>query len=190
METSLILNLEDTPSQRTLYFITGISAIFTFIIFVLMRPVETALKSASPYGVMELEFAWTVDKINIIFTAWEQADSGLISQELFVTLVDYGFLFAYSILFACITLLISRKILSGRIQLVGYYMTFLPFIAAVFDAIENVNLILMLSSPSKFPSFSPLLASIFALLKFSLLIIVIIFWIISVGWLLKKSISK
>jgi hypothetical protein len=190
MESRLIVKLEETPSQKILYISTGISAVLTIIIFVLMRPVETALKSLSPYGVMELEFAWTVEKINTIFTTWEQADSSLISQELFVTLIDYGFLLAYSTFFACITLLISRKLLSGRIQLVGFYMTIFSFIAAVFDAIENINLILMLSSPSSFPSFSPLLASVFALLKFSLLILVICFWIISAAWLVKKWVSK
>lgn len=190
MENRRILKLEETPSQKILYSITGISTILTVLIFVLMRPVETALKAASPYGVMELEFAWTVDKVDVIFTAWKQANSNLISQELFVILIDYGFLIAYSIFFASITLLISRKIISGRIQLIGFYMTFLPFIAAVFDAIENINMIFMLSAPSNFPSFSPLLASIFALLKFSLLILVICFWILSIGWLIWKRVSK
>lgn len=183
-----IKKLENTPSNKILTILTGISAILTIIIFILMRPVEAALKDASPYGVMELEFAWTVDKMNSILTTWEKANSSLISQEIFVTLIDYGFLLTYSTFLACLTLLISRKLLSDQAQLVGFYVTLIPFIAAFFDALENLNLIIMLSSPFNFPSFSPFLASLFALLKFSLLILTICFWLLGViWWILKRK---
>ncbi len=183
-----IKKLENTPSNKILAILTGISAILTIIIFILMRPVEAALKDASPYGVMELEFAWTVDKMNLILTTWEQANSSLISQEMFVILIDYGFLLTYSTFLACLTLLISRKLLSDQAQLVGFYVTLIPFIAAFFDALENLNLIIMLSSPSNFPSFSPFLASLFALLKFSLLILTICFWVLgAIWWILKRK---
>lgn len=144
-----------------------------------MRPVEAALKAASNYGVMELEFAWTVEQIEHIFSSWT---SDLIAQELAVTYLDYGFLLAYSTFLAGITLLITRKILAGQIRLVGLYMTLVPFMAAVFDAIENFNLILMLSSPTNFPVFSPFLVSLFASIKFGLLILVVIFWLICAIW--------
>ncbi|MFX1283734.1 MAG: hypothetical protein ACFFB5_08765 [Promethearchaeota archaeon] len=184
MEHSCIQNLKETPSHYVIIVLTILSAIASIIIWMLMRPTEAALKAASPYGVMELEFAWTVEKINQIFSAWSDE---LIIQELNVTLMDYGFLMAYSIFLACVTLLISRKLLSGQIQLVGLYMTLIPFVAAVFDSIENLNLILMLSSPLNFPLFSPLLASIFASLKFGLIIIVIVFWIVSTVWFLYQK---
>jgi len=179
MINHVIAKLQESPSQTKLNHSTGISAIFTILIYMLMQPVETTLKGVSPYGVIELEFAWTTLKIGTIFEAW---GSTLISQELIVTFIDFGFLLAYSSLFACITLQISRKLLSGRMRLIGFYLTIIPFIAAFFDAIENINLILMLSSPSNFPSFSPFFASLFALLKFSLLIVVISFWVLSGGW--------
>ncbi|MHA1969957.1 MAG: hypothetical protein ACW964_19455, partial [Candidatus Hodarchaeales archaeon] len=186
LKTDRIKKLETTPSHKVLIVLTGVSTVLTIIIFMMMRPVEAALKAASPYGVMELEFAWTVDKMNLILTTWEQADSSFISQEIFVTLLDYGFLIAYSTLFACITLLISRKLLYDRIQLAGYYLTFASFIAALFDGLENLNLIMMLSSPSNFPNFSPFLASTFALFKFSLLILIICFWIVCTVWVIIK----
>ncbi len=183
-----IKKLENIPSNKILTILTAISSILTIIIYILMSPVEVALKDASPYGVMELEFAWTVDKINLILTTWEQANSSLISQEIFVTLIDYVFLLAYSTFLACITLLISRKLLSDQTQLVGFYVTLIPFIAAFFDAIENLNLIIMLSSPSNFPGFSPFLASLFALLKFSLIFLTIFFWVLGViWWILKRK---
>ena len=176
---TLVRKLERNPSQNIVILSIIISAVITIVVWLLMRPVEEALKAISPYGVMELEFAWTVAKINQIFNAW---GTELIAQELYVTLLDFIFLIVYSTFFASVTLLLTRRILSGRIQLVGFYMTIIPLIAALFDAIENINLILMLSSPANFPIFSPFLASIFATLKFTLLIIVIIFWIGSVIW--------
>lgn len=179
MINQTIVKLRETPSQTKLNHATGISAILTILIYTMMQPVETTLKGVSPYGVLELEFAWTAGKISTIFDTW---GSALISQELFVTFIDYGFLIAYSSLFACITLQISRKLLSGRIQLIGFCLTIIPFIAAFFDAIENIHLILMLSSPSSFSSFSPFFASLFALSKFSLFIVVIMFWVLSGGW--------
>ncbi|MFX1515812.1 MAG: hypothetical protein ACFFC6_05840 [Promethearchaeota archaeon] len=181
MDHTFIRKLETYPPQYIVILLTGVAAIASIVIFMLMRPVETALKAASPYGVMELEFAWTEEQINQIFESWT---IDLITQELSVTYVDYGFLIAYSTFLAGITLLIVRKILSGQIQLMGLYITIVPFLAALFDAIENVNLILMLSSPTSFPTFSPFLASFFASLKFGLLILVVVFWIISAVWFL------
>ncbi|MHA2246214.1 MAG: hypothetical protein ACXADY_14715 [Candidatus Hodarchaeales archaeon] len=187
MDHSFIKKLGKTPSQNILIILTGIGAIASIIIWMLMRPTEAALKAASQYGVMELEFAWTVEQINQIFGTWTD---DLIVQEFNVTLVDYGFLVAYSIFLACMTLLITRKLLSGQIQLVGLYMTLIPFVAALFDAIENLNLILMLSSPTDFPTFSPFLASIFASFKFGLIIIVVVFWIGSFFWFLYQRFSS
>ncbi|MFW9906568.1 MAG: hypothetical protein ACFFFH_19835 [Candidatus Thorarchaeota archaeon] len=187
MDHRLIKELETTPSQNIVIFFTGVAAISSILIFLLMRPVEAALKATSSYGVMELEFAWTVNQIEDIFRSWTNE---LITKELTVTYLDYGFLLAYSTFLAGITLLMTRKILARQIQLVGLYMTIVPFLAAIFDAIENLNLILMLSSPTNFPVFSPFLASLFASLKFGLLIVVFVFWIISVIWFFYQRTNK
>ena len=148
MDHTLIRKLEKNPSQNVVIILMVIAAVATIVVWLLMRPVEETLIAASPYGVMELEFAWTVEKIDQIFQAWGPE---LIVQELNVTLIDYIFLITYSSFFAGVTLLLSRRLLSGRIQLVGLYMTLIPFIAALFDAVENLNLILMLASPTNFP---------------------------------------
>jgi hypothetical protein len=181
MSHSFIKKLEKTPPHNIVILLTGISAIATVIIYILMRPIET-----SSYGILDLEFAWTIDRINTIFDAW---GSKLINQELKNTLVDYGFLATYSTFFAGVTLLLTRKLLSGQIQLIGFYMTLTSFVAAIFDAIENLNLILMLTSPNNFPSFAPPLASICATVKFGLLILLILFWIISILWVLYHRFS-
>ena len=69
MINQVIVKLQETPSQKKVNLSTGMSAIFTILIYALMQPVETTLKGASPYGVIELEFAWTTGKIGTIFDA-------------------------------------------------------------------------------------------------------------------------
>lgn len=187
MDHTLIRKLKETPTDNIVIFLTGIAAIATVIIFLLMRPTEEALKAVSSYGVMELEFAWTVEQINQIFNAWINANPDLITQELNVTFMDYAFLVAYSTFFSGVSLIVTRKLLTDKMEISGLYMTLAPFIAAFFDAIENFNLILMLSSPLNYPSFSPFLTSAFATLKFGLLILTIVFLVMSVVlWIYKR----
>lgn len=182
MSTSIIKKLEETPPQNIVILFTGLAAVATIIMYILMRPTEI-----SSYNVFDLEFAWTVTRINTIFDAW---GPNLIIQELNRTILDYGFLVAYSTFFAGLTLILTRKLLFDKIQLVGLYMVLASYVAAIFDAIENLNLILMLSSPNDFPSFAPLLASICATLKFVILIIIIFFWIISILWVISQRILE
>lgn len=178
MNKSVFSLLETTPSTKKIVLLTVISGILSIILFILMRPVETELKQTSSYGVIELEFAWTIEQINTIFETWGPE---LINQELMVTFIDFGFLIAYSFLLAGLSLLITRRVRNQKIQLMGYYMVISSFLAAIFDVIENLNLIMMLSSPENFPSFSPFLASICATIKFGLIILVIFYWILSGG---------
>ncbi|MCK4848934.1 MAG: hypothetical protein KAT16_07925 [Candidatus Heimdallarchaeota archaeon] len=170
-----INSLKDFPRDKTLYITTVVSLIFTFIVFMLMRPVEAELKSLTPYGVMELEFAWNITQIEKILTAWGDT---LITKELGVTFLDFGFLIFYSTALAGITLILTHKVFRGTMNSWGYKIAMIPFLAAFFDVIENINLIFMLTSPSSFPVFAPLVASVSATIKFSLLIGTVIFWVI------------
>ena len=161
-----INNLSVFPRDKALYIATIISLIFTVIVFLLMRPVEAELKSLTPYGVMELEFAWTITQIDNILTAW---GNSLISKEIGVTLLDFGYLVFYSTAMAGVTIILTRKIFQGTMNDWGYKIALVPFLVAIFDAIENVNLLLMLTSPSSFPAVSPFVTSVCAMIKFSLL---------------------
>ena len=150
-----------------------------------MGPVEAELKSLTPYGVMELEFAWTVTQIDEILTVW---GNSLILKELGVTFLDFGFLIFYSTTLAGVTLILTRRVFHGTMNDWGYRITLVPFLAAFFDVIENINIIFILTSPSSFPSFAPLVVSVCATIKFSLLIVTIIFWVLGlVITLLKRN---
>lgn len=178
-----INKMRNFPRDKTLYIATMISLIFTAIIFLLMRPVEAELKSLTPYGVMELEFAWTMAQIDKILAAW---GSSLILKELGVTFLDFGFLVFYSITLAGVTLILTRKFFHETLYNWGYRIALVPFLAAIFDVIENINLIFMLTSPSSFPTFAPLVASVCATIKFGLLFGTVIFWLVGCIYTLLK----
>jgi hypothetical protein len=75
-------------------------------------------------------------------------------------------------------LLVTRN-LKGNLQRIGLYMSILPFVAGIFDVIENINLLLMLTYEEFIWSLSPFIASLCATIKFSLIFIVIIFFIMA-----------
>ena len=173
------LNLEklkDFPRNKILILITVVAFILALLISqLIMAPIEAELKGATGYGVIEFEFAWTSERINTIFKAWGSEGK---KKELYVTIVDFFFIPCYSLFMEGCILLVTRK-LDGKSQEIGFYFTIMPFIAGIFDIIENIILLLMLTNESFIWSLSPFIASLCATIKFSLLFITIIFFIVA-----------
>ena len=173
------LNLEklkDFPRNKILILITIVAFVLTVLISqFIMAPIEAELKGATGYGVIEFEFAWTSEQINTIFKAWGSEGK---KKEAFVTYIDFLFIPCYSLFMAGCILLVTRN-LEGKLQEIGLYMTIMPFIAGIFDVIENINLLLMLTNEAFIWSLSPFIASLCATIKFSLLFIAIIFFIVA-----------
>ena len=179
--------LKDYSETKILALITIISIVLTIIFYLLMRPIESELTAQTLFGVIDLEFAWNAEQIDNIFTAWGDE---LISKEINAVILDFGFLMVYSLSLAGITLILTKSGVSKSWTTYGYYFALFPFFAAGFDAIENINLLLMLSSPSSFPSFAPLVASICATIKFGLIIATILFWVIGLVYSAIKRILQ
>ena len=171
---------------RTLYVL--IITIGGFILFILINQLVFASLSAevSNYNVLDFEFAWTADRIAIIFAAWGTA--GMEAQTLGVYW-DFLYIIGYVFFIAGCILLVSR-ILSGKLQRIGLYITLTPLIAGIFDVIENINLLIMLQNPTNFSTFVPFIASISALIKFSFLILGIGFFFMALVLLLVSLIKN
>lgn len=168
--------LKDFPKNKVVILITLVAFILGILISqYIMAPIEAELKSSTGYGVIEFEFAWTSEQINRIFTAWGSEGK---KKEAFVTYIDFVFIPCYSLFMAGCILLVTRN-LEGRIQEIGLYMTIIPIIAGIFDVIENINLLLMLTNDAFIWSLSPFIASLCATIKFSLIFIAIIFFIVA-----------
>lgn len=173
MENKKILldKLKGSPKNLILFVIT----IIGLIIFILINQlIFVPLATSVPvYGILNFEFAWTPEQVKAIFTTW--GAEGMVLQALGVYW-DFLYIIGYSLfIFGCI-LLISRR-LKGKFQIVGLYASLTPIIAGIFDVLENLNLLIMLENPASFPSFIPLIASMCATIKFSFLIIAIIYFV-------------
>ncbi|TFG22950.1 MAG: hypothetical protein EU532_13915 [Promethearchaeota archaeon] len=178
--------LLQVPKNKILGLIILIAGISFFLLtFLVFGPIEAELKGSTGYGVMEFEFAWTSENINKIFTAWGQDG---INKQIFVTWIDFLYIPSYGFFFSGLILFISRK-LEGKSQKIGLYMTLLPFIAGIFDVIENINLLLMLTHEAYVWSSSPFIASLCASIKFGLLLLALIFFVIALLILLIKKLK-
>ncbi|UYP48288.1 hypothetical protein NEF87_004573 [Candidatus Lokiarchaeum ossiferum] len=175
-------------SLRSLWIISGFGFLSTIIIYLIMAPIELELKEISPFGVMELEFMWTRSQAQVIIDAW-----GLeyIQKELFVTYLDFVFMPAYAILFSSFSLAISKKIVHNKTNLKkspivkffsrnGLVIGLFPWIAVIFDIIENLNIIYILTNPEMFRNFAPFLTSVCASIKFSFLLLSILFSLVEI----------
>lgn len=160
--------LKEFPKDKTLILIT----IITFVPFILVTILvfcinEYRLETTTGYGVLNFELAWTPEMINKIFTAWGPDE---MKRQALVTYIDYLYIPFYGLFGAECILLASRKKLTGSIQKAGLFITLTPLAAGMFDAVENVNLLLMLSDETYARSFCPFFASLCATFKISFLV--------------------
>ncbi|MFX0113314.1 MAG: hypothetical protein ACFFB3_02080 [Candidatus Hodarchaeota archaeon] len=159
--------LEHWPPRNQV--VTGIIAatcVF-LVVFVMMRVVSEPIEEESSHDVIDLEFAWTSDKMKTILDDWGE---DLIEAEIQATYLDFVFLVAYGTVLAGFSLLISRAFKEELLGYLGFRFVIISYIASLFDAIENVNLLLVLYFPDSFPAFAPLLASICATIKFAMIL--------------------
>jgi len=178
--------LLEFPKRRTLQIIILLAFIGFIVLTLAMQPIETELKNNTGYGVLDFEFAWTGDIIRRIFNAWGETG---IKNEAFATFLDFFYIPSYALFMTGCILIITRK-LEGKFQSVGLYVSIFPFIAGIFDIIENINLLLMIYQPQFIDLGSPLVASICATIKFIFLILSIIFFIMESIIFLINSLKK
>lgn len=179
--------LLERPKDKVVLLITLIAIAFFIIIpLAFMQSIEQALMAQSGYGVLDLEFAWTPEQIETIFSAWGAEGRGL---EALAVWWDFGFIPSYGFFIFGAVLLVARR-LNGKARDFGPIMSLTPLIAGGFDVIENISLLLMLNSGGPINATIPFIASLCATIKFSILIIGIIYFFVGLLLLLIKTIKK
>ncbi len=135
----------------------------------------------APNGIISFELAKEMDKSLAIISSWDlnaKVNAGLSLG------IDFLFLVLYAIFFSTACFLIAQKYSNKNnwIYKTGLLLAKLQFVAALFDAVENIALIKLLlgSINSLFPS----IAYYFASIKFTIIIIGIIYIIIGIFTLL------
>lgn len=174
--------LLDRPQQRMVVALTLIGLVSTATIWFQLRDLENAMKAAGGYGIVDYELAFTGPGAQKILGSWGVEGQQVARASL---LVDFGFMPAYALAFAGITLLIARS-QTGGLNALGLRLTVTPFIAAALDGIENAFLLSMLGSAAV-GSVAPLAAGVAATTKFALLALVLAYWMVGgLAYLVKR----
>jgi hypothetical protein len=165
--------LTDWPSSKTLIIlvITGFALSFTVI------PVMQYFTQLSGFPAeifsSQLSFSGALMKS---YYALTNVDIYRIAPSL-----DYIFMIGYGLILFSSSILIARRFReTSIIQNVGFIIAISGVIAASCDAIENIFILMMLTDPLAFPDYWAVTHSIFALIKWILLMIVIS-WIVLLG---------
>ena len=175
---------KEFPKSRILY----ILAVVGFLIVILVEifvfiPIESIV---STYGIIDYEFAWNTEKVLSIFSAW--GFNGLNNQ---ITAIYWDFLFIIgyvSLAFSLILLVFQRS--NESVQAIGKYVPITPLLTGVFDIIENVYLLIMATNPISVIDSYAILASLSASLKFGLLFVGIIYFIVALILIIFHKIQK
>lgn len=136
----------------------------------------------APQGILSLEFAFTAHKAKQIVEAWSKAN--VLDRAIKLQWIDFLFMVAYStaLSLACIW---STKLLSGfnpKWLGVGIALAWGQWVAAIFDAIENLCLFPFLYGTAKDGVPLALVAAVSAGFKFGLIGLGVIYFLISVGF--------
>jgi hypothetical protein len=162
------------PSQWGLVALTLLGLIATLFIRAQFEPLEKMMKASGNAGIVDYELAFTANRAGEILAHWDQKAAEAARQSL---VIDYGFMPAYALLFGGITLLIVRS-RTERLQQIGLWVTLAPFVAALFDALENAMLLAQLGTDA-ISTAQPLIAGISASIKFGLLAAALAYWLIA-----------
>jgi hypothetical protein len=176
--------LKKYPSDLILLIVAAIAIVILLTINILIF--GPLLYSGGMYNILDFEFAWTTEQILTIFSFWGAEE--MTSQAVGVYW-DFLYIVGYTVPLFALILLVSRK-MNEKILNIGLCMSLTPFIAGIFDVIENVNLLIMLNETPTSASFVPLIASLSATIKFGILIVGAIFFLVTLVLLVIKKIKK
>lgn len=162
------------PSRRVLIAITLISLIVTLVIWLQFRILEQVMTAEGGAGIVSYELAFTSQHAASILQDWGLEAQAAARRSL---LLDFPFMLAYALAFGGITLLLARA-QRGWLQTLGLWLVPACFVAALLDMIENLFLLSMLNTQTTADP-APFVAGTAASIKFALLLIVLIYWVVA-----------
>ncbi len=175
---------KESPKDKLVILITIFGLAIVLLTYVLIFiPIEVAVPT---YGILDYEFAWTPERVETIFSVWG-VDG--ITRQTSAIYWDFLYIVGYVSLALGLILLVLRRS-EGSIHKIGLYFTITPFLTGIFDVIENINLLIMLANPISLSPFNPILASLFALIKFSVLFAAIAYFVVALLMIIIHKFKK
>ena len=134
-------------------------------ILLIGRPMRVQIQKLKKFGFGIIDFELIHFRrypVESILEAWDKAletdEDGRETRGIDVARVnlklDFGFIPAYALLFASLTLLVSLY-RAGLAQSIGLWLVLAPFVAGIFDVVENMYLLNILSAFKKNQKISP-----------------------------------
>ena len=155
-----------------------VATISFLLVFMAMRFQGAALKTAiTPGGILNLEFANSPAKLIEVLNAW---DLTITKQNIWL---DFLFIPAYVLLFSMLAAFCASKWYKGLFIRIGAVMVRAAFVAGVLDIAEN--LLMLESIAGNYTPSSLWLTYYCAGIKFSILLLIGFYIIISIPVLLK-----
>jgi hypothetical protein len=142
----------------------------TVILLLAMSPAQDRMTNGGGPGIVPFELAGSQDRADEILSEWGEDGRDAARESLWI---DFGFLLAYgTFLSLALASVRDRAVERGwrRLAATGTVVVGFGALAAAFDALENICLLLTLNGSG---SAFPVLATIFAGCKFLLLAIAI-----------------
>jgi hypothetical protein len=142
------------------------SGIATVVLLLAMSPAENRMMDTGGPGMVPFELTGGGDRADEILAEWGEAGQDAAREQLWI---DFGFLLAYGS-FLTFALTATRDLARvrnwRRLAAIGAVVAYFGVLAAGFDALENTCLLLTLGGAG---AAFPLMATIFAACKFTLL---------------------
>ncbi len=148
--------------------------IFTMVMYIIvMFIINPLIDSKIGLEVIKLQLSFTTENGKEIINSWNE-----IGQQNFLKYIytDYIYAFAYSIFLSSLYL---NKLLKNNIKLAGkhIFVLILPFIAGLFDMIENTIEIFFIKNPRDFSELLFAFHSVLSSIKWLILPLMIYFLI-------------
>ncbi|MBN2224179.1 MAG: hypothetical protein JW765_05845 [Deltaproteobacteria bacterium] len=175
-------------TSKALLFILLLSIVVAAVPWITMQRIDARLTENPPNnGIVAFELAENADHARGMIDGWGPELSILARKSI---IVDFVFIPAYAFLFFSITMLMSL-LSAGAPHAWVRRAAYLPFVSGLADVVENIFLLLILKSPHDIPSLYPRIAAWCAAVKFGLLALVVVVWIIvALAWLIKRGARK
>ncbi len=165
------------PTGRNLW----ILGLVTLGLFVVLGIIDEDIKETGGPGILPFEVEFTSENARETLAEW--GEDGRDSAKLSLWL-DYAFLVAYAAFFALAVVAVCDALGWRR----WLFLATFPLIAAVADAIENANLLLAIGQDGDQPF--PLLAGVFALVKFATLTPAQIFVLVGLAVVISRRVRR
>ncbi|MCY3409999.1 MAG: hypothetical protein INQ03_00040 [Candidatus Heimdallarchaeota archaeon] len=149
-----------TKVQKWIWFAAGL--IGSVICQLLFSPTNNLMMDTG-YDILDLEFAWNAETLNPILSAWDP----FIDDVITFMIVDMFFPIAYFLVLSGWALLINHQNKCLKVVMTA------SALASLSDYVENAFTFIVLNNPN-YPAIAPFLISLFATIKFLLILFVIL----------------